>query len=551
MGVSTFRLKDSSVTSDIVVSRLVQHYRSLCFFASILVGLLVLWVGWMAILASERAHLVSVQGRAGLQLALVAEETRQIHAHLKQNFGDECSEENLNRLRGLLLNYRYIRSVGILDPQGQMLCSTSHGRLATPLPLPAPDLIDAEQTHLWMNFPIKAENQVLVVSLSGMGPFVTMVDSHVTADTLRNSDVDALWLNHRAERQGESQLIWTGIGKPTLQPPINTKFRYSSEQHHWSHQDWRRGKLIVGSNIPNTGLFIQSYRDWRSIVEKNGYMLLGLGLLAVLSGIATGLLLAQRLRRMTTLEYRIDRLCRPEHIVCMYQPIVDLTTGCVAGCEVLMRLRDGDEIIFPDRVIPLIMEKKLGWALDRAVSERALRELSAALPATKAITPFKVALNFFPENIRYHQLQELLQPLQNERIALNVEVTEYGMSEDLFDDVAQLREEHYLISVDDFGTGYSNLGTVKRLSPDFLKIDRSFVFDMEDESLRSSLIPEIVAIANAVRAEVIAEGVENEKQASRLKHMGVRYGQGYWFGRPAPLADFLLMLAAPPKIIPD
>ena len=125
------------------------------------------------------------------------------------------------------------------------------------------------------------------------------------------------------------------------------------------------------------------------------------------------------------------------------------------------------------------------------------------------------------------------------------------MSEDLFDDVARLREERYLISVDDFGTGYSNLGTVKRLSPDFLKIDRSFVFDMEDDSLRSTLIPEIVAIANAVNADVIAEGVETEKQASRLKRMGVRYGQGYWFGRPVPLADFLQMLAAPPKRIPD
>lgn len=235
----------------------------------------------------------------------------------------------------------------------------------------------------------------------------------------------------------------------------------------------------------------------------------------------------------------------------MYQPIVDLTTGRVAGCEVLMRLRDGDEIISPDRVIPLIMEKKLGWALDSAVSERALRELSVALPAKEEAPPFKVALNFFPENIRYLQLRELLQPLQSNRIAVNVEVTEYGMSDDLFDDIARLRDDHYLISVDDFGTGYSNLGTVKRLSPDFLKIDRSFVFDMEDDSLRSSLIPEIVAIANAVQAEVIAEGVENEKQASRLKHMGVRYGQGYWFGRPLPLADFLQMLAAPPKIIPD
>ena len=539
------------MTSDIVVSRFARHYRSLCFVAGILVGLLVLWVGWVAVLASERAHLVRTQGRAGLQLALVTEETRQIHARLKQDFKDDCSEESLTRLRELLLHYRYIRSVGILDTKGHMLCSTSHGALITPSSLPAPDLIDAEQTHIWMNFPIRAENQVLVVSLSGMGPFVTMVDSHVTDDILRNSDVDALWLNHHAEREGEAQLVWTGIRRAALQTPLNTQFRYSGNQHYWSHQDWQQGRLIVGSNIPNTGFFIQSYRDWRSIAEKNAHVLLGLGLLAALASVVTGLMLAQRLRRMTTLEYRINRLCHPEHILCMYQPIVDLTTGRVAGCEVLMRLRDGDEIISPDRVIPLIMEKKLGWALDSAVSERALRELTVALPAKEEAPPFKVALNFFPENIRYLQLRELLQPLQSNRIAVNVEVTEYGMSDDLFDDIARLRDDHYLISVDDFGTGYSNLGTVKRLSPNFLKIDRSFVFDMEDDSLRSSLIPEIVAIANAVQAEVIAEGVENEKQASRLKHMGVRYGQGYWFGRPLPLADFLQMLAAPPKIIRD
>ena len=194
------------MTSDIVVSRFARHYRSLCFVAGILVGLLVLWVGWVAVLASERAHLVRTQGRAGLQLALVTEETRQIHARLKQDFKDDCSEESLTRLRELLLHYRYIRSVGILDTKGHMLCSTSHGALVTPSSLPAPDLIDAEQTHIWMNFPIRAENQVLVVSLSGMGPFVTMVDSHVTDDILRNSDVDALWLNHHAEREGEAQL---------------------------------------------------------------------------------------------------------------------------------------------------------------------------------------------------------------------------------------------------------------------------------------------------------------------------------------------------------
>ncbi len=113
------------------------------------------------------------------------------------------------------------------------------------------------------------------------------------------------------------------------------------------------------------------------------------------------------------------------------------------------------------------------------------------------------------------------------------------MSESLFDDVQALRADGYLISVDDFGTGYSNLATVKRLAPDFLKIDRSFVFDMEDNSLRSSLIPEIVGIATAVQAEIIAEGVENESQAQRLAQMGVQFAQGYWYGKPQTIANLI------------
>ena len=105
--------------------------------------------------------------------------------------------------------------------------------------------------------------------------------------------------------------------------------------------------------------------------------------------------------------------------------------------------------------------------------------------------------------------------------------------------IHRFKDAGYLISVDDFGTGYSNLGSVSRTSPDFLKIDKSFVFEMEDTSVRSSLIPEIVAIAKAVNAEVIAEGVENEAQANKLHEMGARFGQGYLFARPMPIKDFV------------
>ena len=81
--------------------------------------------------------------------------------------------------------------------------------------------------------------------------------------------------------------------------------------------------------------------------------------------------------------------------------------------------------------------------------------------------------------------------------------------------------------MDDFGTGYSNLKSVTHLAPDILKIDHSFVYDLEDASVRSSLIPEIINIARAVNAQTIAEGIETQEQARLLTLAGVRYGQGY------------------------
>lgn len=163
-----------------------------------------------------------------------------------------------------------------------------------------------------------------------------------------------------------------------------------------------------------------------------------------------------------------------------------------------------------------------------------MTELKALLPAEQ---PFKVAFNFFPENLGRPEFKTHLQTLRSlagDTLSINVEVTEYSFAPESIEVLHSLKDEGYFVSVDDFGTGYSNLGTIKRVAPDFLKIDKSFVFEMEDASLRSNLIPEIAAIARAVGADLIAEGVENERQAQSLLTMGVRYAQGYYFARPVP-----------------
>lgn len=178
---------------------------------------------------------------------------------------------------------------------------------------------------------------------------------------------------------------------------------------------------------------------------------------------------------------------------------------------------------------------------------KGLAELSAQLPPME---DFKVSFNLFPQNIRFdavHSLvSERLQELARRDLQIDLEVIEQNYDASLIAEVGKLKAAGYLVSVDDFGTGFSNLGSVKKLSPSFLKIDKSFVYDMEDASVRSSLIPEIVGIARAVGAQVVAEGVENALQAERLRAHGVQYAQGYYFARPLPIEEFVAFLRAAP-----
>jgi EAL domain-containing protein (putative c-di-GMP-specific phosphodiesterase class I) len=217
----------------------------------------------------------------------------------------------------------------------------------------------------------------------------------------------------------------------------------------------------------------------------------------------------------------------------------------VVGCEVLMRINDGHQVIFPDEIIPAVMTRGLMQKLDREVSKKAMHELLEKIPNDK---PFRLAFNFFPESVNAKQLDAHFKKCLGMRdypaVTLDLEITEYSMSDSLVDEVKHLRKLHYHISIDDFGTGYSNLKLLSEVKPDVVKIDKSFVFDMEDASLRSSLIPEMVTLARGIGAKVVAEGIENEQQARLLRELSVDYGQGYYFAKPMPLEEFLIHLAS-------
>ncbi|MEJ6002773.1 EAL domain-containing protein [Paucibacter soli] len=121
---------------------------------------------------------------------------------------------------------------------------------------------------------------------------------------------------------------------------------------------------------------------------------------------------------------------------------------------------------------------------------------------------------------------------------------EEQVNHEIADRVRELEFDGYQVSLDDFGTGYSNLASVKNLAPSYLKVDRSFVRDMDGASVPSSLIPEIIQIARRVEAQVVAEGIENAEQARLLRDLGAEFGQGYFFGMPMPFPEFEQLIEA-------
>ncbi|MDH0383745.1 EAL domain-containing protein, partial [Comamonas aquatica] len=157
----------------------------------------------------------------------------------------------------------------------------------------------------------------------------------------------------------------------------------------------------------------------------------------------------------------------------------------------------------------------------------------------------------FPQNIEASRLIPLLADALEEcgrkDFEICIEVTEHSLSSELITEVQQLKAHGFLIAVDDFGTGYSNLRTVTQLSPQILKIDRSFVYELEDNTVRSNLIPEIVRIASAVNAYTVAEGIEKIEQVELLLSEGVPYGQGYALGRPMNINAFINFLVGEPQ----
>jgi diguanylate cyclase (GGDEF)-like protein/PAS domain S-box-containing protein len=240
-----------------------------------------------------------------------------------------------------------------------------------------------------------------------------------------------------------------------------------------------------------------------------------------------------------------------------YQPIVSLATGRLSGFEALVRWRHPRRgLVSPADFIGIAEETGLivplgAWVLHRACAQ--MSEWHRSHPSSSALTMHvNLSAKQFVHPDLAPEIAAILQTTGLPASALNLEITESAVIENPDAVIAVLDKLKSLglrISIDDFGTGHSSLSYLHRFPIDALKIDRSFVSAMTVE--QSSIIQAIVALAQALRLEVIAEGIETVDQLSRLAQLGSDGGQGYLFAAAltAPDAEAVLKRSreSPPR----
>ncbi len=256
--------------------------------------------------------------------------------------------------------------------------------------------------------------------------------------------------------------------------------------------------------------------------------------------------IAERLEMQSALRGAVEH----EQFVLLYQPKVDLVTGQIAGMEALLRVKDEQGgLSLPENFIQLAEET----GLIVRIGEWVMREACAFNKSLqdRGFAPMRVAINLSVRQLtRYDLVRAVEQALNAAKLpahCLELELTESMVMDDPESVIAILEQLQALgiqLSIDDFGTGYSSLSYLKRFPVTSLKIDQSFVceLDQDQDTNASAIVKAVISIGHSLDMKVIAEGVETEKQMSFLVENGCDAMQGYLFSRPLAAEEFVLLL---------
>lgn len=253
----------------------------------------------------------------------------------------------------------------------------------------------------------------------------------------------------------------------------------------------------------------------------------------------------------------IDNAVANGWIVPFYQPVVWSDTEELCGCEALARWMDPVYgRLSPIEFIPVLEEYRLIHKLDRSIFESVCRDIREALDGGRPAVP--VSLNFsrldFELMDAVGELEDIVKKYDVPKDLIHVEVTESALTDNylkLNEAMNRIKELGYALWLDDFGSGYSSLNVLKDYQFDVIKLDMSFLSNLEDSEKARTLIDCIVNMASRINMLTLTEGVETEAQAEFLNQIGCGRLQGYLFGKPITKDDLYRRIEEGELIVSD
>ncbi|WP_170312065.1 EAL domain-containing protein [Kosakonia quasisacchari] len=231
-----------------------------------------------------------------------------------------------------------------------------------------------------------------------------------------------------------------------------------------------------------------------------------------------------------------------------YQPQYHAPEHKLAGFEALLRWRHPTQgVLLPATFLPMLEKTGLIISVGRWVIDAACKQLHHW--NNQGFQYLTLSINLSPSQFEQHdiydQITDSLQRYHIDPMQLTLEITENTALKNLERSVQLLNQFAQLgitVAIDDFGTGYSNMLMLKRLPATELKIDRSFVKDIRDNSRNVKIVSTIIDIAHSMNMHVVAEGIETAEQQALLTNMGCAYLQGFLFARPLPVDKVAVLL---------
>jgi sensor c-di-GMP phosphodiesterase-like protein len=459
-------------------------------------------------------------------------ESRATLATISASKFEPCSDAEIGWLRQLVYQTQYIKESGRMS-DGRITCSTTLGRPEKTIALPKPDFSRADGTRVYRDFaPFHIPGQhVLTVQLGGAFIVYNPYPLQGTSGSAMH-----LTLTGIDKAGGESGHV---IGdSPQVAADSLTQdgeTRAADRMYVTRCSASRFGCITASISIPEA---LQANR-----AEFHAYIASG-----CLGGALFGLAISFFYRRNKAIEMQLRRAIRREALGVVYQPIVELPSGRIVGAEALARWTDEDGFnVGPDVFIPIAEERGFVGDITRLVIKRCLRDFGKAM---QTIPGFRVNINITPTDLANPRFLRLLERYirwaEVPASSLGIEITESGTAghELAREAISVLHQRGHVVHIDDFGTGYSSLARLNDLAIDVVKIDRAFTKAIGTEAVTVSIMPQILAMAETLNLQVIAEGIETPEQAGYFS-IARRpiLAQGWLFGRPVSAEDFHLKLA--------